>query len=331
MTRVVVLSGGTSAEHDVSLASGADVAASLRERYDVLPVVIGREGDWSEADAHGRASGRPVLDGLGFDGLAPDDIVFPVMHGGWGEDGGVQRELEARDAAYVGCGVAASEIGMSKLGTARVAERQGVDVIPSRAVSERDFSADPAAATESALGDGDLPLIVKPNNGGSSVGVHVVHSVDELRTALAAVLELDPIALVQPLVDGAEISIGVWSGPEGALRTTGASLVHLPDGSSAFGFDDKYASTGAWIEIPATLPAGQLDASRAAALRTAAAIGVRGLARIDFFIEDGRPVLNEVNTLPGLRRESHFSRLVAAAGTDYDDLLVGLVEQARVR
>ncbi|MGM1018752.1 MAG: D-alanine--D-alanine ligase family protein [Actinomycetota bacterium] len=325
MSRIMVLAGGQSTEHDVSLASGADVAAALAARHEVALATILPDGTWT---LPGEPS--PLTETAGLDALRSDDIVFPVLHGGWGENGGVQRELDARGIAYVGCRAEACETGMSKIATAGAAARRGVATIPTRVLRRWRFYADPDLVAGALARVAEWPLIVKPNTGGSSVGVHVVRRAAELRAALGDVFALDDTVLLQPLVTGAEVSVGVWRGADGALRATGASLVHLPVGEDAFTYDHKYQQAGGWLEIPASLPAPVLERLQTAALETAQAIGVEGLARVDFFVHDGNVVLNEINTMPGLRRESHFPRLVAAAGTVYEELLDGLIAHATV-
>ena len=150
----------------------------------------------------------------------------------------------------------------------------------------------------------------------------------ELDGRVGVAFALDPVVLLQPLVRGAEVSVGVWSGSAHGLQATGGSLVHLPDGETAFSYDHKYSGAGGWLEIPAAFPAPILRDLQAGALRVAEAVGVEGLARIDFFVTADGVVLNEINTMPGLRRESHFPRLVRAAGTEYDELLDSLVRRA---
>lgn len=325
MSRIVVLAGGQSTEHDVSLASGADVAAALAARHEVTLGTILPDGTWTLPGEPG-----PLTQSAGLDTLRSDDIVFPVLHGGWGEDGGLQRELDGRGIAYIGCRAEACEIGMSKIATAGAAARRGVGTIPTRVLRRSRFFADPDLVAGALARVAEWPLIVKPNTGGSSVGVHVVRRAAEFRAALDDAFTLDDTVLLQPLVTGAEVSVGVWSGADGVLRATGASLVHLPAGEDAFTYDHKYQQAGGWLEIPASLPEPVLERLQAAALETARAVGVDGLARVDFFLHDGNVVLNEINTMPGLRRESHFPRLVAAAGTVYEDLLDGLIARAPV-
>lgn len=323
MSRVVVLSGGDSTEYEVSLASGADVAESLSAQHRVMPIRIDRAGMWWMDGVDTAFTAADILDEL-----ESDDIVFPVLHGGWGENGGLQRELEIRGIRHVGCSAAACRVGMSKLATARAAARRGVPTIPTRVLHRASYLADPGLLASALARVADWPLIVKPDAGGSSVGVAVVSCLRELRAALDVAFELDPVVLLQPLIRGAEVSVGVWSAGAHGLQATGGSLVHLPEGEAAFSYDHKYSGAGGWLEIPAAFPAPVLRDLQAGALSVAEAVGVKGLARIDFFVTADGVVLNEINTMPGLRRESHFPRLVSAAGTSYDELLDALVRRA---
>ncbi|KRB35748.1 hypothetical protein ASD93_15050 [Microbacterium sp. Root180] len=294
--------------------------------HDVISITIDPVGRWLAGNSdHPGPAPSSVID------LQPEDIVFPVLHGGWGENGGLQRELHHRGIRYVGCDSAACEIGMSKRATARTAAQHGVRTIPTRIIRRHEYFADVGLVASALARAASFPLVVKPDSGGSSVGVYVVHNGREMRNALNAAFELDDVVLLQPLIVGAEVSVGVWSGADGVLRVSGASLLHLPSGVDAFSYEHKYAGAGGWLEIPAAICEPASTKLTDAALRTARAVGVVGLSRIDFFLVDDQPVLNEINTLPGLRRESHFPRLIAAAGTSYDDLLAGLVEQAMTR
>lgn len=321
MTRVIVLSGGVSPEHEVSLASGADVAGALQERHNVVSVVIDSGGTW-RVEGHVADSPDDVLDEID-----STDVVFPVLHGGWGENGGLQSVLDERGIRYVGSRTAACRTGMSKLATARAAASRGISPIPVRVLHRDRYLADPDLLTSALARSADLPLVVKPDTGGSSVGVSVVHSGLQLRAALDEAFLLDPVVLLQPLVRGQEISIGVWSDNDGTMRATGGSLLHLPEGEAAFTYAHKYQDAGGWLEIPMRLPAEQLADLQQVALQTAAAVGVDGLARVDVFVSEEGILLNEINTMPGLRRNSHFPRLVAASGPSYPELLDSLVQQ----
>jgi D-alanine-D-alanine ligase len=328
---VVVVSGGASSEHDVSRASGRDVSEALARnpRYLVVDAFVDRLGGWHVGGED--APGGDVADVL--DDMPADAIVFPALHGGWGEGGGLQRELELRGIRFVGSGADASRTALSKRTTLRLCAEAGVRVIPTRSIERARYLADPdlvAGTVRRAVDD----VVVKPDTGGSSIGVHVVKAGASLRTALADAFADDAVALVQPLVTGDEVSVGVWQDADGGTHATGASLLHLPDDArhEGFSYAHKYEGAGAVLEIPAALPTDTLEGLQAAALRCFRAIGGRGMARVDFFVEEGGGILlNEINTIPGLRHHSHFPRLVAAAGTPYPRLLELLVDAATTR
>lgn len=325
--RVVVVSGGASTEHDVSVASGRDVSAALTEAgFSVLDVHVDRAGAWHVGSAS--APGLPFGEVL--DETPSDCVVFPALHGGWGEGGGLQHELEVRGIPFVGSGSQASARALSKLECLRLCAAAGVEVIPTWSVSRPRYVADPDLIAGMVRRSFDDDLVVKPDAGGSSIGVHIVARAESPHGALAEALDHGGVALVQPRVTGEEVSVGVWT-DAGAARATGASRLHYPAGADGGGFTyaHKYEGAGAVLEIPADFPDDILARLRHAALLCFEALGCRGLARIDFFVdENGRILLNEVNTIPGLRRESHFPRLVAAAGTPYPRLLERLVEDA---
>lgn len=327
--QVIVVSGGASSEYDVSVASGREVSSALAgsDRYSVIDVHVDRDGAWHI----GTIAAPPFDFAEVLDEIAPEAVVFPVLHGGWGEGGGLQRELEERGIRFVGSGARASERALSKLETLRSCAEAGVGVIPTWCVDRARYFADPDLVAGAVRRTFDGDLVIKPDTGGSSIGVTVVQRHRLLRGAFDAAFTDAPIALVQPLVVGQEVSVGVWADELGVARATGASLLHLPSGAEDGGFTyaHKYEGAGAVLEIPATFPDATLAGLQEAALRCVTALGCRGLARVDFFVDrSGRILLNEINTIPGLRRESHFPRLVAAAGTPYARLLDNLIEDA---
>ena len=326
--RVIVVSGGASTEHDVSVASGRDVSAALSEipGLAVLDVHVDRDGAWHVGDETAPALGFDEV----LDETPSDCVVFPALHGGWGEGGGLQRQLEVRGILFVGSGSDASASALSKLECLRLCAAAGVQVIPTWSVSRARFVADPDLVAGAARRAFEGDAVVKPDTGGSSIGVRMVGGGESLRSAFAEALAQSHVALVQPRVTGDEVSVGVWT-DGGVARATGASRLHYPDGAGAGGFTyaHKYEGAGAVLEIPAAFPDAVLADLRDAALRCFTALGCRGMARVDFFVDDrGRILLNEINTIPGLRRESHFPRLVAAAGTPYARLVEQLVDDA---
>ncbi len=333
--RVGVVFGGANSEHDVSLGSARGVTealSALGARVRLLG--IDRDGVWhrsqsidqlatsGQANGHG---GSALRRGPGPDDLAGLDLVFPVIHGRGGEDGTVQGVLETARLPYVGCGVLASALAMDKRMTARLLETAGLPVVDTRTVGSVEELADVAA-------DLPLPLFVKPNRAGSSVGASRVDRPEELVPAVALALSEDRTALLQPLVVADEVSIGILQTSEGDVHASGASLLRLGDGQRFFSYSGKYEG-GSSIEIPALLARELLRTLQNMAITAFDQLDCTGLARVDFFVGrgGGEILLNEVNTLPGLGRHSHYPRLWAAAGIGYEQLVDHLVRGARGR
>ncbi|MFF1573090.1 D-alanine--D-alanine ligase [Leifsonia sp. NPDC058292] len=340
-TTIAVLYGGANSEHEVSLRSARDVVAGLREQgFVVRPVGIDACGVWHAAEVDGLSS---AADGSGAPrGVRPEllrgvDVVFPVLHGRYGEDGTVQGAIELAGLPYVGSGVLASAMAMDKSMTWRVASAAGVPMVDTRAV-------DSLRSLPAAVRGLPLPLFVKPNRAGSSVGASLVAEFDDLAPAVGTALAHDRVALVQPAIRADEVSIGVYRSPDGRTRTTGPSLVRLDSRHEFFDYDGKYGGAGAAIEVPGGVDPELLTPLRDLAVLAFEAIGAEGLARVDFFVaQAGSPgkspggdlrgadsplLLNEINTMPGLTAHSHFPRLCAEAGLAYPDLLRMLVDRA---
>lgn len=321
-TRVGVIFGGANSEHEVSCNSARSVIANLDDaRFDGVLIGISREGRWHRVpsvDALAEAAGGtrlPDLDGV--------DVVFPVLHGRFGEDGTVQGLLELAGVPYVGCGVLSSALAMDKLLTQRVLEASGVPTIPTRSVT-RATEAD-AAALARELG---YPLFVKPNRAGSSVGVHRVDHEDALAGAVADALGHDANVLIQRAIVGDEIDLGVLQQVDGSLSVGAPLRIHAKAGEF-FDYTSKYTSGGAELEVPADIP-DELAARLAEHARQAfTALDCDGLARVDFFVTGaGEIVLNEVNTLPGLTAFSQYPRMWQAVGKSYPELLGDLIDRA---
>ncbi|MDT9592662.1 D-alanine--D-alanine ligase [Nocardioides zeae] len=317
-TRVVVIGGGESCEHEVSVASAASVAHALgevrdalgRARYEVVPLTIGRDGTWRDR------GDRPVGLTGALHVLRSADVVVPVVHGPRGEDGTLAALCDLAHVPYVGSGVAAGALAMDKWATKLVAEAVGIRTAPGVLLT-------PAAAGAYAF---THPVVVKPVAAGSSHGVTLVRTAAELPAALAAAFALDTRVLVEDVVDGREIDVAVLAtGPAGAERVVSPALEIEVDGF--FDFDAKYAG-GARFTVPAALSDADQEALEAAALRAYDALGCRGVARVDFFLTADGPVLNEVNTMPGFTAASQVPRMFAAAGLAYPDLLDLLVRDA---
>lgn len=307
-TRVAVVGGGRSCEHEVSLASAAAVAAALDPaRHDVVRLTIDRDGGWREG---GRAVG---LAGA-VTTLRRCDVVVPMVHGPAGEDGTLAALCDLVDVPYVGSGVGAGAVAMDKWVTKLVASALGLGVAPGVLLT---------AAT--AVGHTvDRPVVVKPVAAGSSHGVSLVRRPEELGAALTAALALDDRVLVEDVVVGREVDVAVVGRPDGT-RLVSPPLEIVCDG--VFDHDAKYGGT-ADLRVPAELAPDVVATLERAAVALYDALGCRGVARVDFFWTEHGPVLNEVNTTPGLTPASQVPRMFAAAGLPYAALLDLLVADA---
>jgi D-alanine-D-alanine ligase len=306
---VAVIGGGENCEHEVSLASASSVVAALGTTpYDVVALTIGRDGAWS--DATGRALGLAdavrVLQGC--------DVVLPVVHGPRGEDGVLAALCELAGVPYVGSAVRPGAIAMDKWATKLVAQAVGVATAPGVLLTT-----DSAAALTWTH-----PVVVKPVAAGSSRGVTLVASAEGWAPALDAAFALEDRVLVEDVVRGREIDVAVLRRADGTLAIAPA-LEIVVDG--LFDYDAKYDGH-ADFRIPAPLESSEEKALRHAAVTVYEALGCTGVARVDFFLTDDGPVLNEVNTVPGMTEHSQVPRMFAAAGVPYAGLLDELIRGA---
>jgi len=306
-TRVAVIGGGVSCEHEVSLASAAGVAGALADRYEVVRLTIDTAGAWR--DAHD----RPIGLAGAVDVLRSCAVAVPVVHGPHGEDGTLAALCELAAVPYVGSGVGAGAVAMDKWVTKLVAGALGIATAPGELLT----------ATTSPSYRFSHPVVVKPVAAGSSHGVSLVRTADELAPALAAALALDGRVLVEDVVEGREIDVAVLATRDGLLVPPVLEIV--VDG--LFDHDAKYGG-GADFRVPATLDEVDRKALEDAAVAVYDALGCAGVARVDFFLTADGPVLNEVNTMPGFTEHSQVPRMFAAAGVSYADLVDRLVRDA---
>ncbi|MGK5739201.1 D-alanine--D-alanine ligase family protein [Micromonospora sp. URMC 103] len=315
--RVAVLYGGQSGEHDVSRHSAESILAALdRDRYRVTEVLIGRDGGW-------HVDGRAVPLASALRVLAAQDVVFPALHGPYGEDGTVASMLEWLGVPYVGNGVLASAAGMDKAVTKKLLAAEGLRV--SRGVTLRPGE-EPSAAERRRWG---LPVFVKPARAGSSLGVARVDDWAELPAALDRAREFDPKVLVEEAAHGREIDVAVLQHPDGRVEA-GPPLEISVTGAGFFDYDAKYDG-GAVFQIPAPLDPATTALLQDRAVRAFAALGCRGLLRVDLFLPatgDTEPIVNEVNTFPGFTSASQYPQIWRAAGIEFPDLLDILVAGA---
>ena len=305
--RVAVIGGGANCEHEVSLASATAVRQALDDdRYDVVPLTIGRAGEWFvDGGAEVGLAGAVAM-------LQACDVVLPVVHGPHGEDGALATLCELAGVPYVGCPPLAGAVAMDKSLTKLVAAQVGVRTARGVVVRRAD----------QARWAG--PCVVKPVRAGSSHGVSLVQRADGLAAAVEGALAVDERVLVENVVHGREIDLAVVDLPGGG-RAVSPPLEVVTDG--VFGLAEKYDGS-ADFRLPAALSAAELAALSDGALRMYDALGCRGLARVDFFLTADGPVLNEVNTMPGLSARSQLPRMMRSAGWDYPALLDLLIEVA---
>ncbi|MDQ4040881.1 MAG: D-alanine--D-alanine ligase [Actinomycetota bacterium] len=317
--RIVVLAGGRSSEHEVSLASAEAVRDGLRRaEHEVLDVRIDRDGRWSH-------EGRPLSVVPG-DGLLDADVVFPVLHGPYGEDGTVQGLLECLGVPYVGAGVLASAVCMDKLVFKRVMAQAGIPQVDHAGVEDGRWR-DERAAVLGELERLGLPVFVKPVALGSSVGIVKVSTPDELGPALDQAFAHDPRAIVEAMASGLEVECAVMGDREPVASQPGEIMVH----AEWYDYEAKYTPGGMELVVPARIPDAVRERVRDLAVQTFRLVGVSGLARVDYFVDGEEVLVNELNTMPGFTQTSVFGKLFEASGVPYDDLLDRLARYALER
>lgn len=310
--RVVVLRGGRSSEHEVSLSSGGAVAEGLSEAgHEVELVEVGRDGVW-------RHGGAPLaLHPAG--GLLGADVAFPVLHGPFGEDGILQGVLETLDVPYVGSGVAASAVCIDKL---LFKDLMSEACLPQVAYARVTEDSDPEVV--------GLPCWVKPARLGSSVGIVRVQSAAEFPAAVRQALAHDPRVIAEAHAGGVEVECAVL-GPTGAAKASPPGEIVLRKGAGWYDYEAKYAAGGMELVVPARISERARERVRALAVEAFALAGCSGLARVDFFVDGDHVLLNELNTMPGQTATSVYGKLWAAAGIAYPELLERLCRVALER
>jgi D-alanine-D-alanine ligase len=357
--RVLLLFGGRSGEHAISCATAGGVLRAIdRTRYDVLPVGITPSGRWvlvaDDPDLWSIVDGRlpEVEDGplevllpqgtderaitVLQDGALPRelgavDVVFPLLHGPFGEDGTLQGLLELADVRYVGAGVLASAVGMDKHFMKLVLAGQGLPIGQFAVLRPGEFARNPAAWTETIRGLG-LPVFVKPARAGSSLGISRVDDLADLPAAIAAAEVHDPKVVVEAGITGREIECAVLGSPDGGRpRASLPGEIVVTDTRHGFyDFEAKYLDeAGVTLTCPADLPDDLIREVREVAVRTFEAVGCEGLARVDVFVTPENDVIvNEINTMPGFTPFSMYPRMWQATGLAYPELIDELLQLA---
>lgn len=347
--KMALLYGGQSGEHEVSIMSARSVMAAVnRERIEVLPIGISREGQWlpgldpQTVFDSGELQVRPLP------GKEPDyaivdnpagfllgslkkrvDVVFPVLHGPKGEDGTIQGLLELAGLPYVGAGVAASAVGMDKALMKAVFREKGIPVGDYLVCLRREWRENPGGVIERIEDRLGYPCFVKPANLGSSVGISKARNRDELKTALDTAAAYDRKLIVEAFLDGREIECSVLGNDRPEASVPGEIIPN----AEFYHYEAKYIAEDAELLIPAPLDPETVEKVKSLAVRAFQAIDCAGMARVDFFIlhADGRVLVNEINTIPGFTKISMYAKLWEASGLPYSRLIERLVELALER
>jgi D-alanine-D-alanine ligase len=361
--RVALLFGGRSGEHAISASTAAGVLGAIdRDKYDVVPVGITREGRWVVADGtperwqitdgrlpevtadsgaevvlsltQGERTLRVLEAGQVPAVLGEVDVVFPLLHGPFGEDGTVQGLLELADVRYVGAGVLASAVGMDKHFMKLVLAGHGLPVGPYTVIRPRDWARNPQVCTQTVETLG-LPLFVKPARAGSSLGITRVDDLADLPAAVEAARVHDPKVIVEAAVHGREIECAVLGGRDGGppRASLPGEIVVDHDSHAFYDFEAKYLDEAhVQLRCPADLPEHLIEEVRRLAVRTFEAVGAEGLSRVDVFVTpDERVVVNEINTMPGFTPFSMYPRMWEASGMSYPELVDELIQLALER
>lgn len=346
-TRVAVIYGGKSTEHSVSCVTAGAIMNNLDpQRYEIVPIAITREGTWTI----GVTEGLEIKDGklpeveeadeltvsLNPQGAgqihnvtrgtlhAEVDVAFPALHGVNGEDGTIQGVFEMAGIPYVGPGVMASAVGMDKEFMRKLMAAEGLPVTRDVILRGR------TELTEEEKDFLGLPVFVKPARGGSSIGVSKVSSWDELDAAIAEAAKSDDKVIVEAELIGAEVEVGVLEYPDGRLvASVPAKLNGTEDSEEGFyGFDTKYLDNTVTATIPAPFDDDTIKSIQDLAIETFKSLNCEGLSRIDFFVTDNGPMINEINTLPGFTPISMYPQVFLASGVSYPELLDTLLATA---
>jgi D-alanine-D-alanine ligase len=349
--RVALLFGGRSAEHDVSVLSAGNVFRALDPaRYETVAIGITRSGTWLLCPVEdgkfptavpesgprvalipggsGRLAILPEMDGAATDLTRAVDVLFPVLHGPFGEDGTVQGLAEIAGVAYVGSGVLGSAAAMDKDAAKRLMRDGGLPI-----ARFQSFGRGAAPSFEAVVSELGRPVFVKPARLGSSVGISKAGTREEFDRAVAEAFRHDSKILVEEFVRGREIECGVLEGENGSLTASLPGEIVPSNRHGFYSYEAKYLDEqGAAVKVPADLPRDLSDKVRKLSIEAFRALGCEGLARVDFFLrEDGRLIVNEVNTLPGFTNISMYPKVFEAMGISYPELVDRLIRHALAR
>ena len=327
--RVAVIAGGRSSEHEISVESARSVISGLDpDRYDVKAIEIHRDGRWELGPGDARELGRPVAETLPVPtGSPPEvlgqvDVVLPILHGPFGEDGTVQGLLELAGVPYVGAGVTASALCMDKDLFKAVCRDKGIPVTRSVTVRNGDRPDNPFG----------YPVFVKPARLGSSVGISKVGAEGELQEAVDLARRHDEKVLIEEFVPGVEVEVGVLGNTEPIASLPGEIVAHGFSGVDWYDYSAKYDEGGMDLIVPPEIPEDKAERVQQLAVEAFVATDCEGMARADCFVrDDGEVLVNELNTIPGFTATSVYAKLFEESGISYPELLDRLVELALER
>ena len=338
MRKIGIIFGGSSTEHEISLMSAKSVIENLnKEKYDIYPIYIDKEGKWYKAYIQKETSEKNIEIENVVKYLKSLDVVFPVLHGKNGEDGTIQGMLEMLKIPYVGCKVLASSIGMDKVYTKIIFERDKISQTPYIHIKKKnntykivkDNFEDENLELEKIIAKLKFPMFIKPSNSGSSVGVKKANNIEELERAIENASKYDTKILVEQGVNGKEVECAILD--DGNKNNIVVSTVgEVLPAEEFYSFDAKYNIPESKTIIPAKLDDSQIEEVRKLAIRAFKAIDGSGLSRVDFFIENetNNIYINEINTMPGFTQISMYPKLFEAVGINYPELLDRLIESA---
>ena len=330
MKKVGIIYGGISTEHEVSKMSAASVIENLnKEKYDITKIYIDTNGKWYKEDE--KAEVINIVEEL-----QKLDIVFPVLHGKFGEDGTIQGLLEILKIPYVGCKVLASSIGMDKVYTKIIFEKAGISQAPYIYIQKKDNKykiinqnfEEEELEVEKITSKLKFPMFVKPSNSGSSVGVKKAQNVEELQKAIENAGQYDNKILVEQGIEGKEVECAIL---ETKNKEVIASTVgEIMSAEEFYSFDAKYNIPESKTIIPAIIEENKIEEVKKLAIKAFKAIDGSGVSRVDFFVEKGtnKIYINEINTMPGFTKISMYPKLFEAVGISYSELLEKLIENA---
>ena len=345
--RVAIICGGRSSEHEIScISAGGVIAAIDRSLYESILIGVTKDGSWVLIpEGHNFAIKEGVLPevpkdapavvadvaGFSVEGKPLNiDLVFPLLHGPYGEDGTIQGLLEMANIAYVGSGVLASAVAMDKSFAKPIFAAHGIKTAPGLVVKKSEWQSDKASITKAveALG---LPVFVKPARGGSSRGTTKVKSIDSLAAAIAEAHKFDSKAMIEKAITGAEIECAVLE-IDGKPQASVIGQIHIDSKFEFYDFEAKYLDGATSIELPAPISESAANEIKESAIKAFQSLGCSGLARVDFFLTpSGDVIINELNTMPGFTATSVFPKMWAASGVSYTEVITHLLKSAQSR